>query len=210
MLVQIFASSACTGVVRSMREPNTSNRRATRSVDSLVDAADDVRQRRDLLDEVVLGDALGRVRDEHVAADLEAALLLDVAGDELGRAGRDGRAQHDVMAGAQERQQRVERRADVGDVDLDVREARRAEREHDVARLGRVLDPLGELQPVAGQHALEQLLRAALLERHHAGAHGRDDARGRGRRRSSRGRGRRSSARAAARRGRGRRRRRRV
>ena len=114
MLVQIFASSACTGVVCTIARAEHLEQLARRArVGVLVDAADDARQRRDLLDEVVLGDPLRHVRDEHVLADREAALLLEVAGDELGRAGRDRRAQHERLARAQHRQQVVEHRADV-------------------------------------------------------------------------------------------------
>ena len=60
------------------------------------------------------------------------------------------------------------------DVDLDVREARGAESEHDVARVRGVLDALRQLQRVPRAHAVEQLLGVPLLERHHAGAHALD------------------------------------
>src|SRR3712207_8252659 len=52
----------------------------------------------------------------------------------------DGRAQHDRVALAQMREQVVERGADVADVDLDVRERRRPERDDDVVGLRRVGD----------------------------------------------------------------------
>jgi hypothetical protein len=126
---------------------------------------------------VVDGDPLRHVRHVHVLADREAAPLLDVAGDPLGGAGGDGRAQDDRLALAQERQQGVDRAADLRDVDLDVHVRGRAQREHDLIGLGGVLDPLREPQAVAGQHALEQLLGAGLVERHLAGAHGVEHAR---------------------------------
>ena len=87
---------------------------------SLAHAADDARQRGDLLQEVVLRDPLGHVRDEQLLAHLEAAPLLDVAGHPLGGARRDGRAQDQRVARAQHRQQVVEDAADLRDVDLDV------------------------------------------------------------------------------------------
>jgi hypothetical protein len=130
-----------------------------------------VRQRRDLLDEVVLGDALRDVCDEYVPADHEASLLLEVARHEVGRTGRDGRAEHEHVTGSEHRQQGVEHGADVRHVDLDVPEARRPERQHDVPRGGRVLEPVREPQAPLVEHPLQQLLGAALLERHHARAH---------------------------------------
>ena len=69
----------------------------------LADAADDARQRGDLLQEAPGGDPLRGVGDEHVLADPQVAALLDVAGDELGRARGDRRAQDQRVAGAQER-----------------------------------------------------------------------------------------------------------
>src|SRR3954469_17500857 len=60
---------------------------------ALAHAADDARQRVDLLEELPGGDALGRVGDEDVLARLEAAVLLQIAGDELGGPRRDRRAQ---------------------------------------------------------------------------------------------------------------------
>ena len=69
----------------------------------LADPADDARQRADLGHEAVGRDPLRHVRDEHVLADAEAAVLLEVAGHELGRPGRDRRAQHERLARAQQR-----------------------------------------------------------------------------------------------------------
>ena len=86
MLVQIFASSACTGVVCTIGAPSGSNSSRRALARGLADAADDARQRADLGHEAVGGDALRHVGDEDVLADAEAALLLQVAGDELGRA----------------------------------------------------------------------------------------------------------------------------
>ena len=162
MLVQILASSACTGVVCTIGAPSGSNSRAARSPERLADAADDARQRADLLHEAVGGDPLGHVRDEDVLADPEAALLLQVAGDELGRARRDRRAQHEQVVLAQVRQQVVEHGADVADVDLDVRQRGRAEREHDRVGLRGVGGAAGEVEV----DARDQLVGAGLLERH--------------------------------------------
>ena len=86
MLVQIFASSAWTGVVSTTSDVVDVEQLAADLGRALADAADDLRQRVDLLEELAGGDALGRVGDEEVLADLEAALALQVAGDELGRA----------------------------------------------------------------------------------------------------------------------------
>ena len=99
MLVQIFASSACDR--RGLHDRRAERLEQPRGAlaGAVADAADDARQRPDLLQEAVGGDPLRHVRDEHVLADGEAALLLQVAGDELGRAGRDGRAQHEQLAG---------------------------------------------------------------------------------------------------------------
>ena len=66
---------------------------------ALADAADDARQRVDLLEEAPGGDPLGHVGDEDVLADGQVAVLLEVAGDELGRARGDRRAQRDRVAG---------------------------------------------------------------------------------------------------------------
>ena len=125
-----------------------------------------MREALDLLQEVVLRDPLGHVRDEHLLAHLEAAVLLDVAGHALGGAGGDGRAQDERVALAQHRQQVVDHAADLGDVDLDVDVGRRPQREHDVVGLGRVLDDSRALEPALAEHAVEQLLRAGLTERH--------------------------------------------
>src|SRR5439155_526382 len=113
------------------------------------DAADDARQRRDLLEEVVLRDPLRDVRDEQVLADREAAALLEVARDPLGRAGGDRRAQDDRLPGVEQRQELLEGAPYLGDVDLDVAERGRAEREHDVVgrrggrQAARQLEPAG-------------------------------------------------------------------
>jgi hypothetical protein len=68
------------------------------------------------------------------------------------------------VARAQDRQQVVDDVADLGHVDLQVHVSGGAEREHDVLRLGGVLDPLREPQG----EPLEQLLGARLLEGHAA------------------------------------------
>ena len=76
------------------------------------------------------------------------------------------------MALAQDGQQVVERRADVAHVDLDVREGRRPERDHDVLGLGRVGHAVGQRETSRVAHALEQFLGAGLLERHRAALDG--------------------------------------
>ena len=120
MLVQIFASSACTGVGLDDLGAEGLEQLGRPGARVLAHAADDAGQRRDLLEEVVLGDPLRHVRDEQVLAHPEAAALLDVAGHPLGGAGRDGGAQDQRVALAQHRQQVVDHAADVRDVDLDV------------------------------------------------------------------------------------------
>ena len=72
------------------------------------DAADDLRQRVDLLEELPRGDPLGRVGDEHVRADVEPAVLGEVAGDEVGGVRRDRRAQDERVARPQVREQVVD------------------------------------------------------------------------------------------------------
>ena len=68
---------------------------------ALADAADDLRQRVDLLEEAAGGDALGRVGDEDVRRrSSKPRVLREVAGDELGRARRDRRAQDERVARA--------------------------------------------------------------------------------------------------------------
>src|SRR4051794_34038916 len=90
MLVQILASSACTGVVWRIGAELLEQLRGDLA-GALTDAADDARQRRDLGEEARRGDALGHVGDEDLGPDVEAAVLGQVAGDEVGRAGRDRR-----------------------------------------------------------------------------------------------------------------------
>ena len=202
MFVQIFASSAWTGVVCTISVPKTWNSSAARLAGALADAADDGRQRVDLLEEVVDRDALGHVRDEDVSPDVEAAALLDVAGEPVGGARPDGRAQDQRVALAQQRHQIVDHAADVGDVDLDVRERRRVQRQHDLIRSAASCTS-SSAEPAGRLHALEQLLRAGLLERHLPAV---DLSRTapRARRRSRRDRGQRRRGRAAGRPGRGR------
>ncbi len=72
MFVQIFASSACTGVVCTIGAPNDAEQLRDDLAGARADAADDAGQRVDLLQEAPGGDPLGRVRDEHVLADLES------------------------------------------------------------------------------------------------------------------------------------------
>ena len=73
------------------------------------------------------------------------------------------------MLGSQQRQQVVDRGADLAQVALDVGEGGRADRDDDVVGLRCVGGAGAELEPAAGQHALEQLLGAGLAERHPAG-----------------------------------------
>ena len=75
------------------------------------------------------------------------------------------------MARRQHPQQVVERRADVTHVDLDVRERGSPERDHDVAPARGIGHALGQRQPTARMHPVEQLLRAGLRERHPAFPH---------------------------------------
>ena len=93
MFVQIFASSAWTGVVLTIGAPNTQNTSAARSVEASPTPPM-------MHGSVVISSRnrpaairSGRVGDEHVLADPQAAALLDVAGDEVGRAWRDRRSQ---------------------------------------------------------------------------------------------------------------------
>ena len=165
----------------------------------LADAADDARQRDDLLEEAARGDALGAVGDEELGADVEAAVLGHVARDELGGARRDRRAERQRLARAQVGQQVVEDRADVAQVDLDVAEGRRPERDDDVVGLRRVGDAVG---PVHAACAGEDLGRAGLVEGHAPVAHRAEELRGLVDPERRAGRGRRRRAPAAARRGR--------
>jgi hypothetical protein len=112
------------------------------------------------------------VRDVHVDAGAQAALALEVAGDEVGRAGRDRRAQDDRVAGAHMRQQVVERGADVAHVDLDVGERGGAERQHDRVGAGAVGDAVGCAEASRLVDARDQLVGGGLLERHAAGGDG--------------------------------------
>ena len=70
------------------------------------------------------------------------------------------------MSGTQQRQQVIDRRADLAEIALDVRERGCPDRDHDVVSLGCVGGALGELQTPGGGHALQQLLRTRLVERH--------------------------------------------
>ena len=104
--------------------------------------------------------------DEHVLSDPQTTTLLEVAGDELGCAGRDRRAQDQRVAGAQQRQQIVDGRAHLAQVAFHVGEGWCADRDHDVVGLGRVNCPLGQLEPAGLDDPLEQFLGARLVERH--------------------------------------------
>ena len=136
---------------------------------ALADAANDARQRHDLLEEPSRRDALRRVRNEHFRADRQVAVLAQVAGDEVRRSGRDGGTQRQRVAGAQQRQEVVERAADVAHVDLDVRERRGPERDDDVPRRGGVRHAVRPCDRSGCRDALEDIGRARLLERHASG-----------------------------------------
>jgi hypothetical protein len=168
MFVQIFASSACTGVVCSMRVPNTSNSSATTSPDRSPTPPTIVGSEAISSKNLPAAIRSGTVGDEDLAAHLEAPVLGQVARHELGRPRRDRRAQRERVAFSKVRQQQVEHAADVAQVDLDVGERRGAERDDDVPGGGRVADRL------APRHldAVEDLLRAHLVERHPAVADG--------------------------------------
>ena len=60
------------------------------------------------------------MRDEDLLADLEAAVLGEVAGYELRGPGRDRRAQHERVTGLEYAEQVVQGGADVPHVYLDV------------------------------------------------------------------------------------------
>jgi hypothetical protein len=135
---------------------------------TVLDAADDARERPDLLEEAVRGDPLRAVGDEDVLAHREATVLLQVARHPFGRAGGNGRAQDDEVAVAHVREQRVEHGADVTHVDLDVGEGRGADGEHDRVGPGGVGGPFGQVEAPARAHAREELVRARLGERHPA------------------------------------------
>ena len=99
----------------------------------LAGSAHDAGERVDLLDEPPTDDPLRTVNDEDVLVRTKATALLDVTRDELRRSGGHGRAEHDGMSWIQRRHEVVQRRADIPHVDFDVRERRRAQRQHDVA-----------------------------------------------------------------------------
>ena len=65
----------------------------------------------------------------------------------------------------------------VGQVGLDVRERRRADRDHDVVRARGVGGPVAELQKAVAHDPVEQLLGAGLGERHPPGAQRLEDRR---------------------------------
>ena len=74
------------------------------------------------------------------------------------------------MPGPQQRQQVVDRRPDLAQVALEVKERRRSDRDHDVVGRGGVGRPLGQLQPPGRRYAIEQLLGSGLGPRHPARA----------------------------------------
>ncbi len=129
------------------------------------DPADDARQAVDLLEEAPGGDPLRRVGDEDLGADRKAAVLAQVAGHEVGRPGRDRRAEDQRVVGVEHREEVVEGLADVAHVDLDVGERRRAQGDHDVPGLRRVGHPIRQRQG----HAIEKLLGPGFAEGHAPG-----------------------------------------
>ena len=60
---------------------------AVRYLDALANAANDAGQCSNLLEELAGRDPLGNMRDEDVFANREVAMLAEVAGHEVGRAG---------------------------------------------------------------------------------------------------------------------------
>ena len=70
------------------------------------------------------------------------------------------------MTLAKQRQELVDDGADVPDVDLDVRERRRPERQDDVLRLGCGAHVRGHVQATARVHPAHHVLAARLVERH--------------------------------------------
>ena len=74
------------------------------------------------------------------------------------------------MTFAKHRKEIVERLTHLAEVALDMRERRGSERDHDVRRLGGVCRPGGEIQASRRRDAIEELLGAALGERHPPGA----------------------------------------
>ena len=76
------------------------------------------------------------------------------------------------VPGRQHAEQVVEGRADVAHVDLDVREGRCAERDHDLTGRRRVGDAIAQLERPGGMNLVEQRLCTGLLEGHPALADG--------------------------------------
>src|SRR3954447_8071239 len=105
------------------------------------------------------------MRYEHVLADREAAVLLEVPGHELGGARRDRRAKREAVPWLEMAEQVVEHGPDLAEVDLDVAEGGRAERDGAVPRARGVGPAVGDVQ---NADAIERLLHAALLEGHPA------------------------------------------
>ena len=204
MFAQIFASSACTGVVCTIGASNTPNSSATTSPERAptpptMHGSESISSRK--RPAAIRSGACATYTSSPIC---KAAVLGQIARDELGRAGRHGRAQRERVPGFQRAEQVVQGGADVAHVDLDVREGGGAERDHDVLGAGGVDHPLGQRQAPARAHAVEQLLGAGLLEGHRARRAPIPAAPDRCRSRSRSGRGRQTTAPAAGRRVRGR------
>ena len=206
MLVQIFASSACDRRGLDDLGAEHLEQLGGPGARALADAADDAGQRRDLLEEVVLGDPLRHVRDEQVLADPEAAPLLDVAGHPLG--GARARRWSAGSATGPRAAPAAGRRSRRGSATCRSRCARSAG-VPSVSTMwsARAASWHGARCARGGRRAARARAApgAGLVERHPARRRPARAPPARARRRSRRGRGRRRRARAAGRRGRGRR-----
>jgi hypothetical protein len=73
------------------------------------------------------------------------------------------------MAGTEQRQQVIDGGTDLAQIALEMGEGRRADRDHHVVARGGIGGTLGELEPAAAVHPIEQVLRTGLVEGHSAG-----------------------------------------
>ena len=203
MFVQIFASSAWTGVVCTIGAPKISNscadalaRRASPTPPTMHGSVSISSKKRPA------AMRSGAWATKTSSPTCEAAVLGEVAGDEVGRARRDRRAQHDRVARAQVR--RAGRRAPSGCRGMSISMC-----ENDgvpsvmtmCSARAASATRVGQLEAAGGVHAVERLLRARLLEGHAARRARPPGAPGRCRRRARSGRGRRTRGRAAGRSG---------
>ncbi len=110
--------------------------------------------------------------DEDLLASLKATVFAQVAGDKVGRSGGDRGAQHQQLAFAQYRQQIVEHRLNLAQVDFDVGKRRRPERDNDRVGLGGVGDARRPLDLLSRRDARQHRFGARLVERHPARLNG--------------------------------------